>query len=324
MRSIQKNTIFQEDDFKTTEERLREIMLDPAGKDGLWRLLYANFKDATNETIHRYWWREYRFFTELACDRVRVLYADDVVNHVFAKQLVMACILKFEPIDETLWYLGLRFPDKTDAITEYGRIRKAVFESEVVVGSYKNQPQTVRSIVQEIVRLNQMNNPSLEVAEFKAKLETIFFSELPDPAYIDRLDIDKRESVATFFSFVHFLIGVKPEYIYGLVEEALNADKMAIAASESQSSDTIQNAEIDREVEQEQESEPEISTNYFVEIKNKIQDDLSSGKMVDEAEVFDILQNYSEEYNDSRILDLYYYDENLEKFVWNDELLNEE
>ncbi len=311
-------------DFSKTEDQLRRLIVDPVGEDVLRRVFVQLFSSSSVEEIRKTWWTTYRLYSELNWIKLRGLPSDFVVDTCFGKQLVMACILNFEPIDETLWYLGLRFLDKADAITEYTRIRKAVFESETVVGSLKKQPQTVKSIVQEIARLNQMNNPSLEVAEFKAKLETIFFSEIPDPQYIERLNIDKRESVATFFSFIHFLIGVKPENIYGLVDAALHADKLAIEESESQSSDTIQNTEIDREVEREQESEPENNTNYFVEIKNKIQDDLSSGKIVDEAEVFDLLQNYSEEYSDSRILDLYYYDEKLEKFVWNDELLNEE
>ncbi|MBP9732198.1 MAG: hypothetical protein KBD29_01930 [Candidatus Magasanikbacteria bacterium] len=313
-----------QNDFSKTEEQLRKLVIDPVGEDVLRRVFVQIFSDTSLQEIREKWWTIYRLYSEINWIKMRGLPSDFVVDTCFGKQLVMACILNFEPIDETLWYLGLRFHDKTDAIVEYTRIRKAVFESETVVGVFKNEPQLVKNLVQEIVRLNQMKNPSLEVAEFKAKLETIFFSEMPDPAYIDRLGIDKREAVATFFSFIHFLIGVKPEYIYGLVEEALNADKLTIEGAESQSTDTIQNTKMDNVAEQDQESEPEININYFVEIKNKIQDDLSSGKIVDETEVFDLLQDYAEEYSDSRVLDLYYYDEQVEKFVWNDELLNEE
>ncbi len=306
-------------DFLKVEDQLRQLMIDPVGEDVLRRVFVQVFSTSSSEEVRKKWWTTYRLYTELNWMKLKGLPSDFVVETCFGKQLIMACILKFEPIDEVLWFLAVRSPDKTDAITEYSRIREAVFESEMVVGIYKNQPQKVKDIVQEIVRLNQMDNPSLEVAEFKAKVETIFFSEMPDPTYIERLDIDKRESVAIFFSFIHFLIGVKPEYIYGLVEEALHADVLAREELQNESVDTIQNSETDTVLEPEQET----NTNYFVEIKNNIQADLASGKIADEVEVFDILHAYSEQYNDPRILDLYYYDEQQEKFVWNEELLNE-
>ncbi|HRH23783.1 MAG TPA: hypothetical protein PK295_04100, partial [Candidatus Magasanikbacteria bacterium] len=306
-------------DFLTTEDQLWRVAVDPIGEDVLRRSLTQMFLSASDDKIHAQWWTMYRLFSDMSWGRVRNLPSDFVVDICFGKQLVMACILKFEPIDELLWYLGLHSIDKNDAIAEYSRIRKAVFESEMVVGLYKNQPQTVKSIVQEITRLNQMNNPSLEVAEFKAKLETIFFSEIPDPEYIERLDIDKRESVATFFSFIHFLIGVKPELIFGLVEEALHADKLVIEESKSESTDIMQKAQSTTV----SEAEPKTKVNYFVEIKKEIENDFIIGKIGDEVEVFDLLQSYSEQYNDPRILDLYYYDEQQEKFVWNEELLNE-
>ncbi len=40
--------------------------------------------------------------------------------------------------------------------------------------------------------------------------------------------------------------------------------------------------------------------------------------------VLNALQKYSEQYNDPRILDLYYYDEKTGSFVWNEELLDQE
>ncbi len=303
-------------DFHEIERKFREMMRNPIAKNEVWKFFDVFFSQMTNEEIVEHWWKLYRLFTELNWNRMRVSPSDSVATVLFGKQLVMACILKFEPIDELLWYLGTRFPDKTDCISEYTLIRKAVFESDMIVGKYKNEPQIVKNIVAEIVRLNQMGNQSLEIAEYKVKLETILFSELPDSNYIELLDINKREVVTTFFSFIHFLIGVEPEFIYGLVEENSYADQAVLEQTQN---------EINGENKEEEIMLPAqgvTTKNYFVEIKNKIQGDLESGKIEDQFEIFSILDQYSKEYNDPRILDFYYYDEQTGTFAWNDELLN--
>lgn len=307
-------------DFFKTEDQLRRIMIDPIGKDIIRRVFMQTFLSVSSSAIRKNWWTTYRLFSEISWTKLRGLPSDFVVETCFGKQLVMACILKFEPIDEVLWYLAVRFPDKADAIAEYARIRKAVFESDMIVGVYKNQPQTVKSIVDEIIRLNQMGNQSLEVAEYKAKLESIFFSELPDPGYIERLDIDKRDSVATFFSFIHFLIGVKPELIYGLVEENMRADQEVVRSAAQ-----IEREEVPESIEEKTIESPQVlRENYFVRIQKEIQEKMSGSSDIDETEIFAQLQKYALQYQDPRILDLYYFDEESGEFLWNEELTKDQ
>ena len=318
MQHDQLNNLLKKKKFDEIETKLRDIIRDPVGKDTLWRLLDSNFRTLDDEKIFQYWWKEYRLYTELSWDRLRILHSDFVSQVVFTKQLVIACILGFDPINELLWYLGLRFSDRSDSASEYTKIRGGVFNSQIKVGVYKNQPYTVAQLVDEIKRLNIQGNPSLEVAELKAKIQDIFFSEMPDPSYTDRLLIDKNIVVDNFFAFIHFLIGVEPDKVFSLAEIVMNGDQYQ---KELENNEEIGKSEGEVSTEN-LKTVPTAAEHYFLSIKKIIDGYFAEGKITDETEVFDYLEKFSTEYNDPRILDLYYYDEQSGKFVWNEELLN--
>ncbi|MFA7245465.1 MAG: hypothetical protein WC070_04820 [Candidatus Magasanikbacteria bacterium] len=330
---LQIKKIIQNNNFSEVEIKLRKIIIDPVAKDVFWGILDEDYSFADNKKIQNDWWKLYRMYVEICWKKMPMLHIEFVNNHLFAKQLVIASVLKFEPIETLLNYLGSRFLLEEEQMSEYKKIKESIFNSNIVLGTYKGKNVIQKELIQEITELNSKSNPTLELANLKAKLEEIFFSNFPNDLNFDNFFVNKREVVVTFFSFVHFLIGVQPKSISRFIDLYFNGKEILNKSEFSNINNALDEiVNLDTDIVENIENNEDLLSNStsnldnkYLQIKSQLEQQFSydeNGELTPIEEVLNILSQMAEEQGDVNIEELYMFDENAGKFVWNEELTN--
>lgn len=223
-------------------------------------------------------------------------------------------------LEERVWesivtYLHNRSIDQKDMEAKYAELRKNfLFSQEILytVGIEKKQ-YTVQQCVVDISRLDKINN-SLEQSEFFSQLQQKLESRISEGDFA----VEGFVLVSRIRELVSFFIGVEPKNIWYIVDpyfypQLYNPEN--IVNQSSPLSEQVVNESLT--VNNEQKSKISYRQLYY----NIIQELDSLAEDQKDEHIIMRLSEFSEEFDDEFARDLYYYDEQQEKFVWNEELL---
>ena len=287
-------------------------LLASGERDRLAKILNTYFLASSAENNYTRRYDYFRWYTLLSWSMLERMAPDFLQKMAFPKQLVMAVILDFDPVFELMRYIDTQAFDRDGAQEFYQTLKDNVLASEAVVGELNKKHLTIADLVKEVQRINQTND-SLQSAEFFGRLRDIIFpinSKMADYAFGDL-----EEATSRLVDIIQFLLGVKAESVWVLVKTTLHADEYQQMLALRQAAASVAS---------QTDSNTSLVPTYF-EIRQGIEQQLLLKQMIDPIEraenIISFLDGLAEEYQDSKIKELYYYNEQDGKFYWNEELL---
>jgi hypothetical protein len=283
--------------------------LEIAERDLLWQELNNYFSKVSfvEDEAHRYDY--FRWYTRLSWFTLNDMDPQFIRDIAFPRQVVMAALLDFDPVNALLEYIDSKPFDAAASEGLYGDMLTEFMKSEAVVGKRKNQIVTLAQLIKEVEQINKKDD-SLQFAEFLTGLKEILFSK-GDILALNYTLADPEDAATRLVDIIQFCLGVKPPTISAVIQNTLHADiyQQILAANE----------QAEREL-----AIPEERLSYR-EIQELIEQDLSNNPEIDlsaQAEmIVTKLNNLAELYQDAHIGELYYYNEQDGKFYWNEEML---
>ncbi len=294
----------------------------------LWKELKSFFANKNFSDIQNFQFSYWKWYVDLSWRHMERMEAQDIVEDLFARQVPMAFLLKYDVLEKMLWYFGLRVFDLAEVESLYSKILRSFMVSEFPVGIFQGKPATVEALIEEIKLLNSRGNDSLEEASFRTKLNKLFSpSEQATGGYVFA---DPDDIVEKFIDLVNFFLGVKTNRIWYIVETFIHPQTYTIASSQPVSVSKNIGDKNEQGIGEDAEdgsvpADESINKPSYENIKNLLESEFpqdASGQFIDAEGVLGKLASYAEAYNDAMILDLYYYNEADGKFHWNDDLLN--
>ncbi len=310
-----------EQEFQTIEKQFFESdFVLRENREHIFEILHTFFAEADLNSIKQYrntYWKLYVY----ACWNLINKQTDTFIKKMCEQQIFDAYRLGIDVWDKIVRYMT--FYKKTDEvmIDSYGRFRNAFFNSDFVISKSDTNTVTMNSIIQDIKRIDNHGNDSLEMANYFTKLSSMMFPK--GTKYSEYAILDSLEgSVKNFVGLIHFFLGVKNADIgyvltaYGdslgpplkQVERLVSSDEGILPKSEYRLSE---------------ETKP-LNTDLYINIKKELEQRFNYDHQHDLQPIEDVLGRLDElavEHSDTKVEELYYFDEVKGHFVWNDELL---
>jgi hypothetical protein len=326
----QLNTL-SSDDFDRAENIFRkDILADRSKMDLAWDALHRLFVDKNSSTDFVYRNSFFRWYAHLTWRGINTLNKQDFVDIAIGRQLVMGLLLSFDVWEEIVKYLGIHGLDENDVQSLYSKIKKTVFNSQEIVGKNRQGDSvTLSEVAKKIERINLQGNDSVEMAEFFTELKDIIytFGNLDTQYFFG----DPEKVIRRFVDLIHFFLGVSNDGIWVVVDSFMYPEWYSALQNQRGNQNILQpSISSDLKSVVGKKNNEDVRENLQSREQNisyiSIKDQLSAlyTNVSDDERVELImrdLQKIADEYEDLRILDLYYYDEQQEKFVWNEELL---
>jgi hypothetical protein len=314
------------EEFANLEREIRDSHVDTAALSSTWQSLNIYFKDALPEDIEKFKWTYFRIYTELSWKMFGSQSRDFVVNMAIKNQIPMALSLEFDVLNEMLSYLSLRTFDNLDMQGLYLKIKKAFLESDFQVGNWQGNKVRLSDLVKEI-RMISNKSDSLEQAEFENKLRQILF--FSDPIAATYIEIQSNEAVQRFIDLVMFFDAIDENKITPVINSLSIPENFQNVISEQQEvkGGSVENPE-EAELQNLEEWDADIDLAAGGEalimltpqqIKSQIESEFkkdNEGNFEDIDAVMRKLEEFTEMYNDPKIADLIYFDEEEDRFKW--------
>jgi len=242
-------------------------------------------------------------------------------------------------LGEDVWrrivsYLHLRSIDEVDMQEKYQQIRAGFLSSEeIIYHDEKTQKfYTIKDFVADIQRFDRVDE-DVESAEFFSHLEMMINRRISEGNF----SASGFDVVSLLRELANFFVGIDREHIWYVVDPYFypqQYEQLQTTAGEGTSRSTpntsfeiIQNVETP-DVRQQimdtsaDEDAMDITSKSYSDIRTQLSAQYASLDADEQTEkIIHALHELAEQYNDPRILDLYYFDESSGNFVWNDELL---
>ncbi len=275
------------------EEELRDLALDPERADDVFEELGNFFAERTlDEAVRKYGMTYWRWYVWLTWNRLNSLDQDDLVT-VFAMQIPTAIALDFDAIKYLMKYFIANNYIENDIESLYFKIKTAFQDSQAILGFWQGQEVRVFEVVREVKLVTGRNN-SLEQADFETRLHQIMF---PTNSLIQEYDsINFGMAVQRFVDLCVFFDQVSEDKISLVVHDFLNSMGRS------------------KFIETKQAVKPN-----FQQIKSQIESEFKKdpeGNFENIEGVMRKLEEFAEMYNDPKIADMIYYDEEDDKFKW--------
>lgn len=281
--------------MEITNEIIEKEFFTEALSNAVWKTkvhdeLEALFINATEADIAQYkntYWRWYVYVTWRLFNRL----TEEEVLRAMEQQVFDALSLGVDVWDNLIWYLGQRVFVESDIKLFYPKLKNIFYASQHLVGELNGERWTVSKIISELLRLDQQGHDSLQLAQFQEKLQRLLFPS--SESICSYVEVQPKEAVARLVGLVHFFEGVGSEAIISVIDRHINADTYY---------------RLDHE--------PGEQLTYS-QIKTMVMKVASTHEMI--VARLDFLAS---RYNDSKINDLYYFNESDGQFHWNEELLD--
>lgn len=314
-------------EFANLEREIRDSHVDTAALSETWQSLDIYFKNASPEDLERFKWTYFRIYTELSWKMFGSQSRDFIANMAIKNQIPMALSLEFDVLNDILSYLGLRTFDKPDMQSLYLKIKKAFLESDFQVGKWKGNKVAVSDLVKE-VKMVSSKSDSLKQAELENKLRQIlFFSDSVAGTYIE---IESNEAVQKFIDLVMFFDAIDENKITPVINSFSIPENFQSIISEQQQElegESVENrTEADPQNSEEWDADIDLAAGSEAliiltpqQIKSQIESEFkkdSEGNFEDIDAVMRKLEEFTEMYNDPKIADLIYFDEEEGRFKW--------
>lgn len=240
-------------------------------------------------------------------------HSDEVLVDIIPYQFMMAFRLGYDVVSLYPNHVVSFIPEDTVQDTLHASIVDQITTSALPFDYHKGESVTslIRNI-QNIARLDEF-----ERSEIYAKIERFFFAGDESSSSEEKL-----ERMSKFFNFINFVIDKKAisifrdlyiqsaEHLFSTgIDRLLNEITVTTTGVEGMDDFSILS------------SEDVGEKNIFAIVRDQIFDELQNISGDADEYILGQLQKFSEQYHEPRILDLYYFDEAVGEFRWNDELL---
>jgi hypothetical protein len=278
---------------------------DSYEKDPIWRITY------------------FRIYVRLTWKMIGTIVENDKFIEIIRRQVPMAILLDIDVLQEMMWYLSFNRAEKNQLVSLYFKIKSAFIESQEVVGVWQGQDVLVKDLVAQYVLLQKRKADSIEQAEFISKLRQVLFPKQLMPFIF----IDPDAGINKFLELIEFFQEIDNEKIWFVVDLFLNPEQLENPAP---SEENVEEEEGEIEAENSEEelavpaaspaSENEIKKQPAPqEIKSQIESEFkkdSEGNFENIEGVMRKLEEFTEMYNDPKIADMIYFDEEDNRFKW--------
>ena len=287
----------------------------------------------------KYKFSYFRWYTDFAWKIFNNRDRDFVVQVAMARQVPMAILLDFEVWRTIMGYLAMRTVDQQDMQELYFKMKEAFLNSQAVVGLWQGKEVLVKDLVDEIKKLNAKPRDSMEQAEFESRMQQIFFNK-EDKKFANYIFSDPATVIDRFVGLVQFFLGVTEKDIWNMVDAFLHPEKFEtpVQVDDEDNSEYIETREEPEELSsiatanQEDVGEKQVQVGEqpnviaefvkvpsYLEIKSQIESEFkkdAEGNFEDIDAVMRKLEEFTEMYNDPKIADLIYFDEEEGRFKW--------
>lgn len=299
---------------KKTPEEFAQIERSIFDNNTNFDHIYEAWKDLDNffaqdmyEKDKVWRWTYFRVYVLLTWKVIGTINDADTFAQIMARQAPMAIILDIDIFKEMLWFFSANKADKTRLASLYFKVRNNFLNSQELLGEYQGKNVQLKDLVLEYADLKRIDN-SMRTAEFINKLNQILFP--PEAEQYFGLD-NKADGVDRLLELVNFFEDIDTvEKLQEVLEVFLNPQVYDEPASLFVTSDE----ETEADVESMRIQAPSLS-----EIKSQIEQEFkkdSEGNFEDIESVFRKLEEFTEMYNDPKIADLLYFDEESGEFKW--------
>ncbi len=326
----------------------QELLLDVEKAEDVRKELRDFFSTASDLDIKKYKYSYWRWYVWLTWERLNILSKDELVV-VFSQQIPTALLLNIDVQDSLMWYFVASNFFEGDLEPFYLKIKNTFLESETVVGSWQGKDVTIIELIKEMDSVYSSGD-SLAEADFENKLRQIMFSEdeLAKKFFIADLEIAKER----FVYLVAFFETFTEEKIWFVVDTFLNPGKYQntnqaeivpapnlapkpiisttpaapvapiikkVTVAPAVTSFPPREAMPKPAPAQPPTAKPPAQPTA-VQVKSQVESQFkkdSEGNFMDISGVMEKLNELSAKYNNSKIADMLYFDEQNGKFKWN-------
>ncbi len=210
-----------------------KIVYDPQASDDVVNKFIEFFNNIPKNDDRKYWLGYFRWLTELIWKRLNSFSQDIVIDLAISRQIPMAILLDYDVWREIMWYLAGRTSFQAlDLQDLYFRMRKSFLESEAVIGEWNGKSFTVRNAIEEVQKINLLENNSMESAAFFSKIQDIFFPK-NDSIFSKYIVSDPSVVVDRFVGLIQFFLGIDEQHIWYVVDVFLHPNTEAVKESGS-------------------------------------------------------------------------------------------
>lgn len=304
-------------DFYNWEKNIKKSMSDLQDEIELQQYLSQQMKNFTPQQDYEYQWTFFRLYTQYSWIFM-TLVDNNTPELLYGRQIGMIMCLDFDVLNKTIWYLRHNSAIELDMVGLYEKIKDIFSNSQAILGQDKDgQFITVADYYKIIDQLNKTKANSMEWAKAKENLANLLF--LKNNEFVSRFAfVQPQDAVGEFFTLTNFFLGVAKDKIWHMVDMYINPELYNLKNEESAS----ENENVSK---QQPTTNTDSEKNIYQKTKEQVEAKFSFndlGQIEDLAGLFKMLSQLSKQYNNSRLAELYYFDEKEGKFKWNEKLIN--
>jgi len=304
------------------------LLEDSARLEDVYQSLHTFFSEVKfdTKTVGQYYHTYWSWYVQATWRLNLSLPVDTFVEHL-AYQLPKAFSLGIAVEDEFLYFLFRKFPIQVYCMPVYKIMQQKILQSTFPLHPNVNNGFTIKDVAAQYKKLTDAQTDSLEMAAFLAKVAEQLFLNFSDKQIENG---EKNGQTKDFLSFLLFLqtdidiTEVVTKHIINITAANLPKPNPVLLEAEkreenSQNEDILSDLPMELTQPSSTAPAPEEAPLTFDGIKNMVdaqfeKDD--TGQYKDIEAVFGLLDQLSEEYNDPKIKELLYFDENSGGFVW--------
>ena len=288
--------------------------------DQAWAEL-KDFFEKNPDLKYEYYVSYWRWFVVLSWQKSYNLPSGEFIQLV-QQQVPVAILVNVDVLDVVMRYLAQNFYAHLEIGSYFAQLKKAFFESEIIMGEWQKNNILVKDLVSEYLSLQTSNADSMEKAEFMNKLKQVMFpKQMSQYTYVDQ-----DEGVDIFLSLINFFKDVDSKNIWTVIDMYLTPQKYLNPSGEQNKDvleeDTLVFEPVVEEGEEELGVENPIIEKGVVstqQVKSQIESEFkkdSEGNFENIEGVMGRLSELAEENNNPSIAEMIYFDEEGNKFKW--------
>jgi hypothetical protein len=317
--------------FRLSEEEKSDLLIQ----------LYDSFSDLTPEEDYAGRLSYFRWYTYLVWRDLLMFNKENFVPLAVERQIFEAFLAGFDVWNKIIWYFYSKCIEDDDYRTLYIQTKDAFVNSDAIIGEWQGEYYRIADAVKEKSLLRSMGNDSMRLAEYMNKLRKMmaFEDKFAERFYATTAD----EVLRDLNDLIDFFLDTEPEDMQALVDMTVNPEAYGLrrAAQDENVNERpmvakpvaktpvasppapitpkpVQTPPPINKTEKIMPSTPVKPTP--VEIRAKIDASFEKdeqGNYKDMDGVFIVLGRAAAKYNDPKISELYYFDENSGEFKWN-------
>jgi len=272
------NLDLKEQEKNKKEEQFLGLFNDPQKAEETFFELKLFFKDNTKKKSIGFRDTYWKWFAILLWDRFNFLSEEEIINIAFKRQFILGIGLDYDLDKIIKRYLASLLYEKEDVLELFLKIKNAVYSNEEEF-IFEDTVYDFPYILKRFEEDNLMKDENLRKA--------LSFN---------------REKMLKLIDFLN-LLKIEDKDVLIMLNKFLNRSPKV--KNEAENNKVL--------------TEPKLTAPSYAEIKAKILQFFpkdEQGEIIDTEGVFEVLEKTAAKYGDDKIKEMYYYNEETEKFEW--------